>query len=89
MREQEARVAALKVEKNRFYVLRVGKDYWIYASEDDVMLGLKEKIKPNKNFNHEDVQVTKAQIFKRNWKIQEIPWFKALVEIVLENFEHK
>ena len=82
-RDKDTSVTALKLEKNRFYVLKMGKHYWVYASEDDVMNDLTEKIKLNENYSDEDVQLVKVQIFKRNWKLQEVPWFKALVHTVL------
>ena len=75
-------VAALKVDKNRFYVLRVGKDYWVYASEDDVMKDLVEKIRLNDDLESEDVRVVKVNILKRNWSIQEVPWSKAVLDLV-------
>ena len=76
-------MAALKIEKNRFYVLKMGKDNWVYASENEVMKDLTEKIKLNDELKSEDVRVMKIQILKRKWKIQEVPWSKAILDLVL------
>jgi hypothetical protein len=75
-------VNALKIEKNRFYVLRIGKDSWIFTSEEEVMKDLTDKVELNEDLNYEDVQVMKVQILKRKWKIQEIPWFKTFFDLV-------
>ena len=75
-------VTALKVDKNRFYVLRMGEDNWVYASEDEAMKDLAEKIWLKDDLKIEDVQVMKVQILKRNWKIQEVPWSRAVLELV-------
>lgn len=75
-------MAALKVDKNRFYVLKLGKDHWVYASEDDVMKDLVEKIWLNDDLGSEDVRVVKVNILKRNWSIQEVPWSKAVLDLV-------
>lgn len=75
-------MTALKVDKNRFYVLRIGKDNWVYASEDDVMKDLVEKIRLNDDLESEDVRVIKVNILKRNWRIQEVPWSRAVLDLV-------
>jgi len=80
--DKGASVTALKVDKSRFYVLRVSKDAWVYASEEEVMKGLTEKIRQNDDLKPEDVQVIKVQIMKRKWKIQEVLWSKAVLELV-------
>jgi len=82
LKGQGTGVTALKVDKNRFYVLRMGKDNWVYASEDEVMKDLMEKIKLNDSLESEDVRVMKVQILKRKWKIQEVPWSKAVLDLV-------
>ena len=84
-RDKDTSVTILKVDKNRFYVLRIGKDNWIFASEDDVMENFTDKIKLNKDIIDENIQLIKVQIFKRNWKIQEVPWFKALIHTIRSN----
>ena len=75
-------MTALKVDKNRFYVLRIGKDHWVYASEDDVMKDLVEKIRLNDDLESEDVRVIKVNILKRNWRLQEVPWSRAVLDLV-------
>ena len=75
-------MTALKVDKNRFYVLKTGEDYWVYAREDDVMKDLVEKIRLNDDLESEDVRVVKVSILKRNWSIQEVPWSKAVLDLV-------
>ena len=82
MRGQGTRVTALKVEKNRFYVLGVRKEKWVYASETEVMKDLTEKIRLDNDLKSEDVWVMKVQILKRKWKIQEVPWPKTLLDLV-------
>ena len=77
-----AGVAALKVNGNRFYVLRLGKEYWVYASEMDVMKDLVEKIRLNNELGSEDVKVVKVSILKRDWSLQEVPWSKAILDLV-------
>ena len=84
-RDKDTSVTILKVDKNRFYVLRIGKDNWIFASEDDVMENFTDKIKLNKDIIDENIQLIKVQIFKRNWKLQEVPWFKALIHTIRSN----
>ena len=75
-------VTALKVDKNRFYVLRMGKDNWVYASEEEAMKDIMEKIKIDDDLESEDVRLMKVQILKRQWKIQEVPWSKAVLDLV-------
>jgi len=75
-------LTALKVDKNRFYVLRIGKDNWVYASEDDVMKDLVEKIRLNDVIESEDIRVIKVNILKRNWRFQEVPWSRAVLDLV-------
>lgn len=82
LRGQDTGVTALKIEKNRFYVLKMGKDNWVYVSENEVMKDLTEKIKLNDELKSEDVRVVKVQILKRKWKIQEVPWSKAILDLV-------
>ena len=82
LRGQDTSATSLKVDKNRFYVLRMGKDNWVYASEDEVMKDLMEKIKLNDSLESEDVRVMKVQILKRKWKIAEVPWSKAVLDLV-------
>jgi hypothetical protein len=79
--EQGAGVTALKVNGNRFYVLKLGKEYWIYASEEDVMKDLVEKIRLNDDLGSEDVKVVKVSILKRDWRLQEVPWSKAILDL--------
>lgn len=82
MRDQDTRVTALKVDKKGFYVLTLGKDNCIYASEIELLKDLTEKIKLNDDLKSEDVRVMKVQILKRKWRIQEVPWSKAVLDLI-------
>lgn len=77
-----AGVTALKVNGNRFYVLRVGKENWVYVSEMDAMKDLVEKIRLNADLGSEDIKVVKVSILKRDWRLQEVPWSKAILDLV-------
>ena len=79
---KSASVVNLKVEGNKFYILKVGKGYWVYASEEDVMNDLVEKIRLDDELDSEDVKVVKVSILKRDWSLQEIPWSKAVLDLV-------
>ncbi len=79
---KSASVASLKVKGNKFYVLKAGKGYWVYASEEDVMKDLVEKIRLDDELDSEDVKVVKVSILKRDWSLQEVPWSKAVLDLV-------
>ena len=82
MEGKESVVAALKVEKNRFFVLGVGEERWVYALEDEAMNALAEKFLLGDDVGSEDVWVVKVHVLKRKWRVEELPWSKMVLDLV-------
>jgi len=41
-----------------------------------------EKIRLNADLGSEDIKVVKVSILKRDWRLQEVPWSKAILDLV-------
>lgn len=72
---------SLKIDGDKFYVLKTPNEKWIYSKEDDAIEALRERFL-SKDVKPEDVAVLEVLVKGNEWEIVQIPWSRIAFKLI-------
>ncbi|RLI32825.1 hypothetical protein DRO56_02920 [Candidatus Bathyarchaeota archaeon] len=73
---------SIKIDGDKFYVLAAGNEKWIYRSERDAIVSLREMLVKKKELGEEDISILEINIKGEKWQIKQIPWSKIAIALI-------
>jgi hypothetical protein len=80
MKEEEG----MKIQDEKFYVLRSKNEKWIYINEGQAVRVLRKLLEENKNLNPADVSLLEVGVMGEEWEIKQVPWSRITMLLVRE-----
>ncbi len=80
----------IKIKRNKFYILDVKGEKWIYTNFEDSISELIGFL-VEKKYKPEELTLTEVTMLKRKWKIKHMPWSEigVLAIEIGKKVEHK
>lgn len=72
----------MKIKDDKFYVLEVGGDKWIYDSETTAIKSLKEVVSTAADVNPESVSILEVNTREKKWEVKELPWSRIAISLI-------
>jgi hypothetical protein len=72
----------MKVKNNKFYLLEMGEEKWLYDSESDAIEALKRLVSEREEVNPEDISILEVDTTEEKWEIKSIPWSKIAIGLM-------
>jgi len=70
----------MKLEGNVFYLLDVGKDKWVFLTEDEAIDQMKKLVKSGNTTN--DIKILSVDCSKDQWEIKQVSWMKIAMKLM-------
>jgi len=70
----------MKLEGNVFYLLDVGKDKWVFLTEDEAIEQMKKLVKSGNTTN--DIKILSVDCSKDQWEIKQVSWMKIAMKLM-------
>lgn len=64
----------MRVQNDKFYVLKSKDEKCIYANEERAVTVLSGLLKENKNLNPEEISLLEVNVAREEWEIKQVPW---------------
>jgi hypothetical protein len=72
----------MKVKNNKFYLLEMGSEKWIYDSESDAIEALKRLVSEKEEIDPETVSILEVDTVSEKWEIKSVPWSKIAIGLM-------
>lgn len=72
---------SLKIEGNKFYVLKIADEMWIYKTEDSAVEALKTNL-VEKDVEPEEISILEVSIKEGQWEIIQVPWSRIAYKLI-------
>lgn len=72
----------MKIKDDRFFVLEVGDDKWIYDSETTAIKSMKEVLSRTADVNPENVSILEVTAKEKKWEVKELPWSRIAISLI-------
>jgi hypothetical protein len=80
MKEEEG----IKIQNEKFYVLKSKNEKWIYINEEHAVRVLRKLLEENKNLNPADISLLEVEVVSEEWTIKQVPWSRITMLLVRE-----
>ncbi len=77
----------MKIKNNKFFVLEIKNEKWIFDTESEPINLMKKMISENKDLKSEDISILEVDTQKKNWEIKEIPWSRISLQLIRGEIE--
>lgn len=72
----------MKIKDDRFFVLEVGDDKWIYDLEATAIKSMKEVLSRTADINPENVSILEVTAKEKKWEVKELPWSRIAISLI-------
>ena len=72
----------MKIKDDRFFVLEVGDDKWIYDLEATAIKSMKEVLSRTADVNPENVSILEVTAKEKKWEVKELPWSRIAISLI-------
>ena len=72
----------MKIKDDKFFVLEIGEDKWIYDAESNAIKSMKELISKSTDLNPENVSILEVNTKEKKWEVKELPWSRIAVALI-------
>lgn len=72
----------MKIKDDRFFVLEVGDDKWIYDSATTAIKSMKEVLSKTAGENPENVSILEVNTKEKKWEVKELPWSRIAISLI-------
>lgn len=72
----------MKIKDDKFFVLEVGDDKWIYDSESTAIKSMKEVLSKTADANSENVSILEINAKEKKWEVKELPWSRIAISLI-------
>ena len=72
----------MKIKDDKFFVLEVGDDKWIYDSETTAIKSMKEVLSRTADENPENVSILEVNAKEKKWEVKELPWSRIAISLI-------
>jgi len=73
---------SLKIKGDKFYVLKLRDEKWIYCEEDIAIKALRDHVSKDKNLKPNDISILEVTIKGEKWEIVQVPWSKIVLKLI-------
>jgi len=72
----------MKIKDDKFFVLEIGEDKWIYDAESNAIKSMKELISKSTDLNPENASILEVNTKEKKWEVKELPWSRIAVALI-------
>lgn len=72
----------IKIQDEKFYVLRSKNEKWIYINEGQAVRVLRKLLEENKDLNPADVSLLEVGVMGEEWEIKQVPWSRITTLLI-------
>jgi len=72
----------MKIKDDKFFVLEMGEDKWVYDAESTVIKSMKELISNSAELNPENVSILEVNTKEKKWEVKELPWSRIAIALI-------
>jgi len=72
----------MKIKDDKFFVLEIGEDKWVYDTESTAINSMKELISKSADLNPENVSILEVNTKEKKWEIKELPWARIAIALI-------
>jgi len=72
----------MKIKDDKFFVLEVGSEKWIYDSAATAIKSMKEALSQTKDVNPENVSILEVITREKKWEVKELPWSRIAISLI-------
>lgn len=73
----------MKINDDKFFVLEVGEEKWIYDSETTAIRCMKELItSKTPDVNPESISILEVNTKEKKWEVRELPWSRIAISLI-------
>ena len=72
----------MKINDDKFFVLEVGEEKWVYDSEATAIKSMKEFISKTPDANPENVSILEVNTKEKKWEVKELPWSRIAISLI-------
>jgi len=81
--EEKVELEGFKVSNDKFYVLDIEGEKWVFAKESDALKALKEEVLKREEVKAEKVNILEVNMSgEKGWEIKGIPWSKIAIQLI-------
>lgn len=72
----------MKIQDDKFFVVEMGQNKWIYDSESTAIRAMKELISESTDLNPENVSILEVNTKEKKWEVKELPWSRIAITLI-------
>jgi len=72
----------MKIKDDKFFVLEIGDDKWVYDAESTAIKLMKELISESADLNPENVSILEVNTKEKKWEVKELPWSRIAIALI-------
>lgn len=80
MKEEEG----IKIQNEKFYVLKSKNEKWIYINEENAVRVLRKLLEEKENLDPADISLLEVEVVGEEWAIKQVPWSRITMLLVRE-----
>lgn len=72
----------MKIKDDKFFILEMGEDKWVYDAESTAIKSVKELISNSAELNPENVSILEVNTKEKKWEVKELPWSRIAIALI-------